>query len=72
MTGAILATLVALLDFAACLFMVRASASIGHLSVVVVAELVLIALAIAEWARYAQRYIARQIREQLDHSREGA
>ena len=68
----IIATSVALGDFAACLFMVCAHPSIGPLSFMILAELVLIALAIAQWVRYAQGYIARQVREQLDRPREEA
>jgi hypothetical protein len=62
------ATALALVDFAACLFMVRGtspSSPLLALIVMVLAEVLLIALAVREWVLYFRLYVDRQIEERF-------
>lgn len=57
------ATALALIDFAACFFMVASSSPLFALIVMLLAEVALIALAVREWVVYFRAYVARQIEE---------
>jgi hypothetical protein len=60
----ILTTFTALAELAACFLMVR-SAPMGRMTIVLLAEIILIAAAIAQWVQYFRAYVAQQIEERL-------
>jgi hypothetical protein len=60
----ILLTAAALLDFASCL-LISHGPSIGPTILIILAEISLIALAIAGWVRYFHAYVDAQIEERL-------
>ena len=60
----VLATIAALAEFAACIFMAKGGSS-GQLLTLVTAEMILIAAAIAQWVMYFRRYIDQKIEERL-------
>ncbi len=64
MIPAVGVTVAAVFELGAC-FLSTGHASSGHLGVILLAEMVLIAAAIAQWVMYFRRYIAWQIAEHL-------
>jgi hypothetical protein len=59
------ATAAAVFELAACFLTVRSHSSLGSLNVMLLAEMILIAAAIAQWVAYFRRYITQQIEERL-------
>lgn len=62
---AVLATVAAVFELAACFFLASGHSTTGQMTIMLLAETVLIAAAVAQWVTYFRRYIAWQVDERL-------